>query len=492
MTPWRWLILPVLFAFAYTQAPLYTSNQNVHCLRGLARAGRGLLSQDSLASSADPYPVFTLAVSWAIRHNMEWVLYATHGALCAIYLASLLAITQTLNPRLSGDRLLLLGAALTALHSRAAAEASRRITGVTLTWHLQSGLAGQYLLGPVLQPSAFGVLLLASIALRLRGRTAIALLVLTAAAAINFGYLLSCVCLAACYFWDDDYPFQGLLSRPSAATFGALLLLPGVLYVLTTFAPSSPGASAQAARILFEFRIPHHADIRSWFNIASIGQLLVIAAGFASARGTSLAKLMAAPAAVGLALTAVQLAMGSRVLALLFPWRVSTFLVPISLALILARVAALAPAAATQPFLSCTLAAALGAAGLASMRADLRARETAPWHGAAEFAARHRSPGQLYVIPVRLEDFRIEAGVPVIADYKSHPFKDFEVLAWHERYRAAEDFEREPDCSGAKSLATRYGATHWLVARGHLKSCANLVKAYEDPLYEILRQNRSK
>ena len=57
------LLLALAFAVAYTQSPLFYSNQNQYLLHGLAKGGYGHLSHDWLANTHDPTPVFSALVA---------------------------------------------------------------------------------------------------------------------------------------------------------------------------------------------------------------------------------------------------------------------------------------------------------------------------------------------------------------------------------------------------------------------------------------------
>ena len=57
-----------------------------------------------------------------------------------------------------------------AVHAGLVRVVSVWLTGVDYPWYLQAGLAAQYLLGPGLQPSAFGVLFVLSLAAYATGR----------------------------------------------------------------------------------------------------------------------------------------------------------------------------------------------------------------------------------------------------------------------------------------------------------------------------------
>ena len=91
------VVLGILFTLAYAQSPLYTSNQNQYFLHGLANAGYGILSEDWLANTIDPTPVFSklIEISWRV---LPWqpVFYIYFGILASIFLFSILGIVNTL------------------------------------------------------------------------------------------------------------------------------------------------------------------------------------------------------------------------------------------------------------------------------------------------------------------------------------------------------------------------------------------------------------
>src|SRR3989442_11892578 len=65
---WPWFVLATTaFGTSYSLAPLYTSNQNHHLLKGIAEAGEGWLREDWLVGTADPFPLFTAFVTFVHR-----------------------------------------------------------------------------------------------------------------------------------------------------------------------------------------------------------------------------------------------------------------------------------------------------------------------------------------------------------------------------------------------------------------------------------------
>jgi len=56
------------------------------------------------------------------------------------------------------------------------------------------------------------------------------------------------------------------------------------------------------------------------------------------------------------------------------------------------------------------------------------------------FVSKNKSENDLYLIPDKFQEFRINTGAPVLVSYKSHPYKDVELLEWYRRYRLEKDF----------------------------------------------------
>jgi hypothetical protein len=56
---------------------------------------------------------------------------------------------------------------------------------------------------------------------------------------------------------------------------------------------------------------------------------------------------------------------------------------------------------------------------------------------------RRLEPDQVYLIPPKLQDFRLETGAPAFVDFKSIPYQDRELLEWQERLELAQFFYRD-------------------------------------------------
>jgi hypothetical protein len=476
------LLWSVVFALVYTQAPLYYSNQNQYFLHGLADGGLGLLHEDWLANTLDPTPLFTLLVSTTYRFGHETLFYAWYGLLFGVYYFALSGVFRLLlgeqaTPLLrSGFALLFLG-----IHAALLRLASGQWLGIDYPWYFQAGLAGQYLLGPTFQPSVFGVLLLLSVYLFLADKPWQAVCWACAGATIHTTYLFSAACLTLAYIilvWREGRQRDaGLLGGLSL-----LLVLPIVLYNWFTFGPSSPSTFGEAQHILARFRIPHHCVVSDWFDWVAGLQVGWIVLAIWLVRRQPLAVVMLGSFVPGLALTLVQLATGSDTLSLLFPWRVSVFLVPLATTVVLA--AGLKAVAGRLNALPASRQQALNAIALAGVGAlalggvwigvqDLAYPTSDDERGVLEFVQANQSSGDVYLIPfdlprprvrkgafmndfvpptppgnsnrlirIELQRFRLHTGAPIFVDFKSIPYRDVEVLEWQRRVQTAQTIYR--------------------------------------------------
>jgi hypothetical protein len=347
------LILAAAFAVAHTQAPLFYSNQNQYLLHGLAAAGYGHLSADWLANTKDPTPLFSAGVAVAYRVAGLWALQAGYFVLLMGYFLAawwlvsgggILGGARASGPHperaggpRSAEELLAFAALFTAAHAAILRWLSVQLTGVDYPWYLQAGVAGQYVLGPGLQPSAFGVLLVVSLAAFANGRPYLAGGLAAGAVVMHATYGLPAGLLTLGYLaglWRGG-------RRRTALGVGLLALLiaaPAVAYAAATFRQTGPN-SAYAVGILVWQRIPHHAVVRLWFDRVAVAQIGWMLVGLAAVYRTRLFAPLAVTAAGGYALTVAQLALESNRLALLFPWRVSVVLVPVTTAVLAARLA---------------------------------------------------------------------------------------------------------------------------------------------------------
>ena len=501
----------VAFAMAYGLKPLYLENQNTYLLHGLASSGFGFLSKDWLANTTDPTPVFSFAVRETYILLGEWAFHLWYVLLLGIYFCSMLAICREMKGRAQDDmHTVVMGIGIVVLHSNALrAVWSRLMPMPNIPLLLQSGIAGQYVLGPVFQPSLFGVFILLGIALFLSGKHYQAIAAVSCAVLFHPTYVFvsATVVLA---FAICSYANGVLRSLTLCALFAALVS-PILFYALINFEFSSEETIRAAQHILVYERIPHHALLRQWATAGTWLQLAAIIGGIwvaaRVARHRKLFLILLIPFLVALAGTAVQAVSGSQFLALLFPWRVSVLLVPMSTCLILS---ALVPficrwLSGANPALYRKLRAgavvAVGAVALLGLSGTLLSfhkHQNDPAQKLFQWVRTHKRPGDCYLVPVPdsrrsaaivTMEFRLATGVPVFVDWKSHPYKDVEVLEWHKRIQFARGLSNATGLAKEEALreARAKGISYVVLPASEYEGMGiNLPLEYNDGHYAVL------
>ncbi len=492
------LLATLLFTLAYGQSPLYSSNQNQYFLHGLAQAGVGDLSHDWLANTVDPTPAFSALVS-SLYGLVPWppVFYLLFGLLAGVYLFSLLGIiTEVFHLPQNLTSLGKYALILLILHAAVIRHLFVLLLGSEWVHLLDGGVAGQRLLGTVLQPSAFGVFLLLSIYLFLRGKTFGAVFFLALTPTMHPTYLLSAAVLTLVY--------MGLLRRQGkgwqtslAVGGGALLGVSPILWhTLITFQGSDPWTIQRARHILVNFRIPHHALPAQWLDPTVAIKVAFIVLALYASRKTVLFHILLWPFLVASGGTLAQVITGSNTLALLFPWRLSTWLVPLSVSALailgvkrLERLPLPWPRPQTSLAIGVAMALALAGAGIFKSWLEYQEKAAREDRAVMAYVTATRTPGDVYLIPLDMQDFRLVTGAPAYVEFKSIPYKDHEVLEWYRRVSLAGQFYRAPikriGCQKLAELRAE-GVTHVVMPYDHTAStCPILERQYRDLAYEM-------
>ena len=296
--------------------------------------------------------------------------------------------------------------------------------------------------------------------------------------------------------------------------------------MLVTFGPTSQAQFAEAQNVLVNFRIPHHARPKLWLadGIAYVQAAWVVLA-LVLVRRTRLFTVLAVPFALAVLLTIVQMISDSNTLALLFPWRISTVLMPLATTVILSRLVSI-PALPLDGRLT-RAAAVVVVVGMVAGGIWISAGRLAFHMGdedqpVMDFVRQTRAPGDVYFLPVRvpnlaattrgaessdfkkrrsdvtiipvdLQRFRLVAGAPIFVDFKAIPYKDTEVLTWRARLarqrRCKKTFEPAARLLVLLELH-RLGVTHVVLpARQELRD-AGIEKIYADAYYQVFRLRR--
>lgn len=516
------VLLAALFATAHTQAPVAYSNQNQYLLHGYALAGYGHLDNDWLAHTADPTPLFSWFVAGGFGAFGAPFLHAAYFAVVMGYFLAARSLALAVAPA-SDTRTgrVTFAALFTAAHAGVLRWLSVQLAGVDYPWFLQAGVANQYLLGPGLQPSTFGVLLVGALAAFAHGRPLTAGLLTSAAGLMHPTYLLPGALLVLGVLAQLVAAGQ----RRRAAVVGSVALaaaLPAAAYTAWKFGPTSADVFAEAQRILAESRIPHHAVVSRWLDGVAGAQIAWALLGVALVRRSPLFTVLAVLAGGGLVLSLVQVATGSHTLALLFPWRVTAVLVPTATAIAAAKLAARIPAARIVTAVSALVLTGLAAGGVWVMAEGVAYHMASDEVPVLTWIKYHAEPNEVYLIPVRVpapgvrgtpatpstsftppprpdpesnlipvdfQRFRLFTGSAAFVDFKSVPYRDADVLEWRRRLRLAKEWYDDTDWRrpGLRDVLQNEKITHVVVRRGREPASTFLEAVYKDESYTVVR-----
>lgn len=512
----------IAFALAYTQAPLYFSNQNQYFLHGAAWGGHGHLAHDWLAQTTDPTPLFSSGIAILQAGGLLRAQAIIFFIVLALYFLALLQLFEAVSPRPPSTASVIAFSMLIILtHAGSLRWLSAQCLGVDYPWYFQSGLAGQYILGFGLQPSVFGVGLLISLVAFLRDRSRLAAFAAGLAVLVHPTYMLCAGMLALGYV-------AVLLRerRRREALWCCLLAIammaPIVIDTILRFGPTDRATFEAAQRLLARVRIPHHTDPRLWFDWVAGLQLIWIFLGLALLRRTRLGLVLLVLTAGSIALTLLQFAIRSDTLALMFPWRSSAVLIPLATAAILGALVIRLDSWIQKRgrFVTATGAAAcvaLAGSGVAIYLLGVGYRSSVEELPLLEFVRQNARADHVYLLPVSepkpnasargsvstsfippprtsqqrhiavdLQRFRLYTGARIYVDFKAVPYKDVEVLEWRRRFDTALRLLSDPGTMSPTDLRAE-GITHVVLPLQKPFNQGTMEQIYADDHYRVLR-----
>jgi hypothetical protein len=492
-----WLyVYPILFGLAYSQAPLFVQNQNTKFISGLALVGYRDVAADWMASITDPFPLFS--------HLLKWQ-YDLLGLYTGVHLSFLLVLG------LFGVSGVLLAKTLFTQDE----ESRRPILMFSLLWLFVNtvgirslwpgispeGLASQYLIRNYYQPCCLGVLLLIGIVAYTSGRSLSAALCFVLAPLFHPSYLISSLLIATAVVLLPANRLIGVApgKRLLFISIVAIALTIYAVWNMKTLTSGDPLIREKAHRILAEVRIHQHAVPSDWRLDKTI---MFFVTGFAAVwfgRKQFLGQLLLVMLLVVAATVLWAVIDYNPTFAVIAPWRVSVFLVPISWIILLTAAAKFLTQTSrwNTQFSTDSLRRGIiifgivgSFAGVAVTVFSYQDKTKEDYYSISRFLEGYHKSGNQYLIPLDQKSIRLEAGVPVYATWRSHPTKDSEFLEWYKRTEIASSIYDKPQEQGQAQLTalieTR-SVTHvvWPASKGVFPYSRMGQQVYKDSNFSL-------
>lgn len=472
------------------QSPLYSENQNTKFLHGMASAEVGHLRNDWLAQTRDGLPIFSGLIFLIYAYSSPVFVYIIYILLLGVFFFGLKGILcTTFEIRPDSPKYILLCGSIVLIISR---------------YHrIYNGVAGQYLFNGYLQPCVFGVFIILSIHLFLKRQEVLASACLALACLIHPAYLFVATLLISIFaveFFCERRDWRALL-----LILGPFIVCGAghLLYLSIEFRPTSAQYLDRALQILAVERIPQHALISIWATASAYAKLVLVLLSLFLLRGRRLFRILSWLVLATLICTILQAVTHSSALALLAPWRASVVIMPLAVFSVIAWVIQGFPdktghglQAGKKVVLSVFALVFLVVAVHAGRSNFKRFRKYAvgPEMLLLRHIAIHKRPSDIYLIPNHddaFDKFRLETGAPAFVNWKSHPYKDSEVLDWYQRNRLVDQLYNTSIQALPGMLQTlqgRYHVTHLIASkRSEFGTCPLLKPEYFDSSFVLYR-----
>ena len=469
--PKQWRLNPELAALAigiplavgHRTAVPYFSNQNTYLLHAVSTK-HPVLASDWLATTDDPYSFFSGVAGhiYAILGDEGFrfmSVLATYLALLGVYFTAR-ALSPVTRPVVPLVTMTFLGLTVNPIFTWVT-----EILGLRGA-NLFGGVAGQDIFSDpgIFQPSSAGSLLLLGFGIWLSKSniaknpqtslvlSLVALFLVSLACMIHPIYLIvTGLAIGAAILVEFRRGLKYLLKNFGLVAF--LVLVSALANPVVLSSPFSRAAEANAlSRLAFE-RIPHHTLISDWSQWDLLYLALVLLAAWwvgPLISGKRIRYWLIILIAVSLSSAVIVEVTRWAPLALLFPWRVTILLVPLSATILVTR-GGLAVAQGLSLGLSgrrailAIAAVAVFVSGLSGYLSSMRLSSPAVADSSVALVKQIRPVG-VGLVPLAAENVRLNASVPIFVDWKSHPLAgEGDLHEWWLRIDLVREFEARPE-----------------------------------------------
>ena len=424
------ICLSFLIAIAFSTDPLFTANQNIYLLQGIAKAVGPPLANDWLANQTDHLFLFTwlTKVTYLISPKL---FYFYHVLLSFILIFSLYIISKKLTGIDVSNSLIIFYFFLFFL--------------ATKFFSILNGLAGQYILGSYFQPSAFGVFLAASVAFFIFKKYFVAIFCCLIASYFHPTYILQAAFLTLTYqlilFKSGNIKYALYLG-----IFALIAISPLVYFLHNDFGNISSKILTKSNEILVYYRIPHHTLFINWYltNHSLLGLATLTATIIIYRNNHNIILLIVIPLILSIIFFTFANLTNNLTMLLLFGQRASVWLMPLSASLLLIRLVKITRwehyfnlPIKILSIITILIIFILSILGFNKTIQDYHDKNKNELYS---FLASLDYNDGILLSPTDRMNVRLNAKVPIFVDFKSHPYRGDEVIEWHARILLSNKF----------------------------------------------------
>lgn len=418
--------LSLIFAFTVQQFLLFKGNVVV-IIHAIEIFNDNKLQNDWIANQTDHIPAFTYFNYILIKLFSIKILYFVHFILLSLCAFSLFLISKSVYPKLGKSDFILVW-----------------FTLFILIFHENSffsGVAGQSVIDAGYQPASYGVLFFLGIYFFLIDKNFLSILLICISATFHPTYIIPSGFLVlgfSMYF----FLYKKYSDLFKIILYYSILILPITIFVFFNFLNLDRETTILGQEILMK-RISHHADILYWFSYKDVISMIIFFISLILIRDKT--KFFISLGILGFCsifLSVIQYFLQNNGLALLFPWRSSVFLMPISSIIIISYLIDKIKGKLLNKkkiiysiFFLISIFFGLKSHVLENLNSNFEKKISL----SNEIKKYYKKIDSL-LVPIDTVSIRLNTGLPIFINHKHHPFKHDEIIDWNLRVKLASNF----------------------------------------------------
>ena len=471
-----YIFLSLLFVLTVQQFELFKGNilYLIHAIKGFDENN---LQNDWIANQTDHLPLFTFLNYLLIKIFSKKILFIIHSILLGICSYFIFLICKNLFPKLKNINLSIIWFAF-----------------FILIFHENSffsGVAGHDVINQGYQPASYGVLFFLGIYFFLVNKNFLCILFICLAASFHPTYIIhsAFVCSAIFFYYLYESKYLECLKLSLLYT---LFIFPIFVFIFYNFLLVDKNIVIEGQKILLN-RIPHHANIHIWLSYKdSFFILTYLFSLYLIKNNRKFLFFFSVFGFFPIFISFVQFFLNSNFLALTFPWRSSVVIAPISSMVIISfflekiEIKKINLGLLSKGFFILIFC-------FFTFKSHYLKNENLDFKDKLDLAQKIKDKNDeidTVLIPITLEDLRMNIGVPIFIDWKHAPFKYNEVIDWNKRIQLARNFYNYENFidkkKGLEEIQKIEQISHILIDNKNVNfNCKNLINHKQYSLFRV-------